>query len=162
MRVHGLEWGECYRPHRSLGYLPLASETILMLNWSPGSATLHQPRSFADKPAMCLQSIRTAYRGRSRAMHVRYRTHGTRSLNHLDANIPDDTCADTPAQASATLTPNAHGPSILDVETFIASSHVAGLVAHECRGRSRAIVSTRRTSSVMFRGVGDGKDVMDG
>ena len=40
------------RPHGSLGYRPPAPETVVLPSWPPGSATLRQPPSLAEKPAM--------------------------------------------------------------------------------------------------------------
>ena len=40
------------RPHGSLGYRPPAPETVVLPSWLPGSATLRQPPSLAEKPAM--------------------------------------------------------------------------------------------------------------
>ena len=48
-------WGRHYdtiRPHGSLGYRPSAPEPIVAPGWPPGSATLRQPTSLADKSSM--------------------------------------------------------------------------------------------------------------
>ena len=40
------------RPHGSLGYRPLALDTVVLPIWPPGSATLRRPPSLAEKPSM--------------------------------------------------------------------------------------------------------------